>query len=100
LPFTAPRPPPPKPLHPAPHAHKPLSKRHWIVTGEVNPAALDHMVRLCVQLDKLRHGAPDGDGRTGPEGQVPAGTTRAREAIEQAIVGKTMNLLVHFENLP
>ena len=31
-----------------------------IVTGEVNPAALDDLVRLCVQLDKLRHGTPDG----------------------------------------
>ena len=55
-----------------------------VVTGEVNPAALDDMVRLCVQLGKLRHGAPDGDGGTGAEGHVPADTTRAREAIEQA----------------
>ena len=30
-----------------------------VVTGEVDPAALDDLVRLCVQLDKLRrHGAP------------------------------------------
>ena len=64
-----------------------------VVTGEVNPAALDDMVRLCVQLDKLRHGAPDGDGGTGAEGQVPADTTRAWEAIEQAIVGKAVDLL-------
>ncbi len=64
-----------------------------VVTGEVNPAALDEMVRLCVQLDKLRHGTPDGAGGTGAEGQVPADTTRAREAIEQAIVGKAIDLL-------
>ena len=64
-----------------------------VVTGEVNPAALDDMVRLCVQLDKLRHGAPDGDGGTGAEGQVPVDTTRAWEAIEQAIVGKAIDLL-------
>ena len=25
------------------------------VTGEVNPAALEDLVRLCVQLDRLRH---------------------------------------------
>ena len=25
------------------------------VTGEVNPGALDELVRLCVQLDRLRH---------------------------------------------
>ena len=64
-----------------------------VVTGEVNPAALDDMVRLCVQLDKLRHGTSDGDGGTGAEGQVPADTTRAWEAIEQAIVGKAIDLL-------
>ena len=34
-----------------------------VVTGEVNPDALQDLVRLCVQLDKLRrHGTPDGDG--------------------------------------
>ncbi len=37
------------------------------VTGEVNPAALDDLVRLCVQLDRLHHhgtgtGDTDGDG--------------------------------------
>ena len=67
-----------------------------VVTGEVNPAALDDMVRLCVQLDKLRHGAPDGDddGRgAGAEGHVPADTTRAWEAIEQAVIGKAIDLL-------
>ena len=25
------------------------------VTGEVNPAALEDLVRLCVELDRLRH---------------------------------------------
>ena len=37
-----------------------------VVTGEVNPAALEDMVRLCVQLDKLRHGAPDARRRPAP----------------------------------
>ena len=64
-----------------------------VVTGEVNPAALDDLVRLCIQLDKLRHGAPDGDGGTGAGGQVPADATRAWEAIEQAILGKAVDLL-------
>ncbi len=65
-----------------------------VVTGEVNPAALEDMVRLCVQLGKLRHGAPDGgDDGTGAEGQVPADTTRAQEAIEQAVIGKAIELL-------
>ena len=31
-----------------------------VVTGEVDLAALDDLVRLCVQLDKLRHGDHDG----------------------------------------
>ena len=66
-----------------------------VVTGEVNPAALEDMVRLCAQLGKLRHGAP---APGGAEGQVPADTTRAWEAIEQAIVGKTMNLLLHSQS--
>ena len=39
-----------------------------VVTGEVNPAALEDLVRLCVQLDRLGHRgdggaeAPAGDG--------------------------------------
>jgi Domain of unknown function (DUF222) len=63
-----------------------------IVTGEVNPAALDDLVRLCVELDRLRH---DGAGRDG--GEVPAAarrdTTRAWEAVEQAVIGKAADLL-------
>ena len=73
-----------------------------VVTGQVNPAALEDMVRLCVQLGKLRHGARDGDGGpddggpgggTGAGGDVPADTTRAQEAIEQAVIGKAIDLL-------
>ena len=63
-----------------------------VVTGEVNPAALEDMVRLCVQLDKLRHRAQD-QGGTGAGGGVPADTTRAWEAIEQAVIGKAIDLL-------
>ena len=33
-----------------------------VVTGDVNPAALEDLVRLCVQLDRLRH-----HPRTGPD---------------------------------
>ncbi len=79
------------------------------VTGEVNPAALEDLVRLCVQLDRLRHHAragqdstggdadagTDGDG-DGGDGSAPAAdTTRAWEALEQAIIGKTTILLLH-----
>src|ERR1700736_3426872 len=37
-----------------------------IVTGEVNPAALDDLVRLCVQIDHLRHSA-DSDSDDGQD---------------------------------
>ena len=63
-----------------------------IVTGEVNLAALDDLVRLCVELDRLRRHGAGGDG-----GEAPAApgrdTTRAWEALEQAIIGKAVDLL-------
>jgi hypothetical protein len=50
-----------------------------VVTGDVNPAALDDLVRLCVQLDRIgRHGD---------------GSDRAREALEQGIIGTAVDLL-------
>jgi hypothetical protein len=53
-----------------------------IVTGDVNPDALEDLVRLCVELDRLRQG---GQGR--PD------TTAAWAAIEQAVIGKAVDLL-------
>ena len=90
-----------------------------VVTGEVNPSALDDLVRLCVQLDRLRrhhHASQDrtdrdgdgdagtGDGGTGDGGtgtrdtaagqSAPApDTTVAWEALERAIIGKAVDLL-------
>ena len=98
-----------------------------IVTGEVNPAVLEDLIRLCVQLDKLRYpdpgglgtssdtgdpgdtgsdpGSPGGDpgigsgdargGDAGADGQGSAvpDTTRAWEALEQAVIGKAVDLL-------
>ena len=57
-----------------------------IVTGDVNAAALEDLVRLCTELGKLRHrdgdaGAPGPDSGPGPE------------ALEQAIIGKAVDLL-------
>jgi len=82
------------------------------VTGEVNPAPLQDLVRLCVQFDKLRHpragqdgdggqgGDGDGDGGQGGDGDGDGGqgapaedTTRAWEALERAIIGKAVDLL-------
>ncbi len=73
------------------------------VTGEVNPAALEDLVRLCVELDRLRHhpgGAPGSSGQDGTGGNeggrhgAPGlDTARAWEALERAIIGKAVDLL-------
>jgi len=55
-----------------------------MVTGEVNPAALQDLIRLCAELDKRRHAAEAGD---------PAPDTPAEEALEHAIIGKAVDLL-------
>ncbi len=73
-----------------------------IVTGDVNPDALDDLVRLCVQLDRLRHHPrTGGTGTSGTSGTSGDGeqdapgpdTARAWEAIERAIIGKAVDLL-------
>jgi len=53
-----------------------------IVTGDVNPDALDGLVRLCVELDRLRC-----DGKPRPD------TTQAWAALERAVIGKAVDLL-------
>jgi hypothetical protein len=58
-----------------------------VVTGEVNPAALDDLVRLCVEL------AGHGSGRCGDGAGAAAPTARGREALEQAIIGKAVDLV-------
>ena len=68
------------------------------VTGEVNPAALEDLVRLCVELDRLGHhphmGSTDGtDGTSDGQGAPAPDTTQAWEALEQAIIGKAVDLL-------
>jgi hypothetical protein len=78
-----------------------------VVTGDVNPAVLDDLVRLCEELGGHGHGRcepdragdeTDGDHDSetsvGPDrtGAVPP-TGRGREALEQAIIGKAVELL-------
>src|SRR5436190_19339564 len=53
-----------------------------IVTGDVNPDALEDLVRLCVELDRLRR-----DGEPRPD------TAQAWAAIERAVIGKAVDLL-------
>ena len=60
-----------------------------VVTGEVNPAALEDLVQLCVQLLKLRHGTPDGDGTDNTaDAGATTDTSRAWEAIKQAVISR------------
>ena len=75
-----------------------------IVTGEVNPAALEDLIRLCVQLDKLRYPEPRAARTPTPaatpatagtpgQGAPASDTRRAWEALEQAVIGKAVDLL-------
>ena len=57
-----------------------------IVTGDVNVDALEDLVRLCVELDRLRQG---GDS---PDTPVPT-PPRPGPPIEQAVIGKAVDLL-------
>ena len=61
-----------------------------IVTGDVNVGALEDLVRLCVELDRLRR---DGQARSDTT-QVRSDTTQAWAALEQAVIGKTINFLL------
>jgi hypothetical protein len=67
-----------------------------VVTGDVNPAALDDLVRLCVELDRLRHHprTSQDDTDAGDDGgQAAPDTTQAWEALERAVIGKAVDLL-------
>jgi hypothetical protein len=75
-----------------------------VVTGDINAAALEDLVRLCIELGKLRSGGDAGAGTgigvgVGTEaGGADAGgarpdTDRAWAALEQAIIGKAVDLL-------
>jgi hypothetical protein len=53
-----------------------------VVTGDVNPGALQDLIRLCTELGQLRH---DHGGQDDP--------ARAADALTQAIIGKAVDLL-------
>jgi len=59
-----------------------------VVTGDVNVAALEDLVRLCAELGRLRHGS----GEPGT-GTAAANTGPAWEALERAIIGTAVDLL-------
>jgi hypothetical protein len=66
-----------------------------IVTGDVNAAALEDLVRLCIELGKLRCGSadPSPDADDAAAGTLGPNTGPARAALEQAIIGKAVDLL-------
>ena len=77
-----------------------------LVTGDVDLDALDELVRLCVDLDRLRHGAgasAPAEGGADPAAGADAagagpggpgrGSAMAREALERAIIGKAAGLM-------
>ena len=57
-----------------------------IVTGDVNIDALEDLVRLCVELDRLRRDGDDPD-------TTATDTTAAWAAVEQQVIGKAVDLL-------
>jgi len=68
-----------------------------VVTGEVHLAALDGLVRLCVELgghgpDRCQPSRTPAEGSSGGAGPVPP-TERGRAALERAIIGKAVELL-------
>ena len=75
-----------------------------LVTGDVNIDALEDLVRLCVELDRHRRAGgdarPRGPGHHGgsghhaaPDTTAAADTTAAWAALEQAVIGKAVDLL-------
>ena len=70
-----------------------------VVTGDVDPGVLDDLVRLCVELDRLEHGAAPAGCPAGPslagDGQADPrdSASPSREALRKAIIGKAADLL-------
>ena len=67
-----------------------------VVTGDVDPGVLDHLVRLCVELDRLEHGTgPAAAGREAgpcPAEPQPSGSP-SWESLRRAIIGQAVELL-------
>ena len=59
-----------------------------VVLGEVNFPVMDDLVRLCAELARLNHAEA-----TGSEEEPQPPTLRVREALEQQIIGKAVDLL-------
>ena len=65
-----------------------------VVTGEVDAAALEDLVRLCVELDQHRRASAGVDADPGAAAGADTGPRGpAREALERAIIGTAVDLL-------
>jgi Domain of unknown function (DUF222) len=64
-----------------------------VVTGDVNPGALEDLVRLCVELDRHRRSGDADAGSGGEPGAPRPDTGPAWEALERAVIGKAVDLL-------
>jgi hypothetical protein len=66
-----------------------------VVIGEVNYPVLDDLVRLCAELARLT--SAEANGQAGVQDETPAGSPvaglRLREALEQQIIGKAVDLV-------
>ena len=58
-----------------------------VVTGDVDPAALDGLVRLCVELSRWN------DADREPAAAAAGPSSPSREALERAIIGQAVALL-------
>jgi Domain of unknown function (DUF222)/HNH endonuclease len=71
-----------------------------VVWGQVNPSVFADLVRLCAALDKIYRAGADADAQARAEarksaegGDAGAGTVISREALEQQVIGKAVDLL-------
>ena len=64
-----------------------------VVLGEVNYPVLDGLVRLCAELARLNDAETTGSETTGSEDESQPPTLRVREALEQQIIGKAVDLV-------
>jgi len=63
-----------------------------VVTGDVDPGALNGLVRLCVELSRWDNPGP-GDADRQPTATAAGPGSLAREALERAIIGQAVALL-------
>ena len=62
-----------------------------VVLGEVNYPVMDDLVRLCAELARLNEAEATAEAASQDESQSP--TLRVREALEQQIIGKAVDLV-------